>query len=58
MTVTPEYCVEASARMKEDFNDGENYLKLHGSTVRVPSEQEKRPDPDALRWHNNNRFRG
>jgi putative restriction endonuclease len=29
LTVTPEYRVEASNSMRQDFNDGENYLKLH-----------------------------
>ncbi|MGQ0562143.1 MAG: HNH endonuclease [Gemmatimonadota bacterium] len=58
LTVTPEYRVEASPRMKEDFNDGENYLRLHGSQVWVPADQQLRPDPEALRWHNENKFRG
>ena len=58
ITVTPELRVEASRRMREDFNDGENYLRLHGSIVEVPASKEARPDPDLLRWHNENRFRG
>jgi putative restriction endonuclease len=58
ITVTPEYRVEASGRMREDFNDGENYLRLHGSQVRVPVRPESRPSSEALRWHNENRFRG
>jgi putative restriction endonuclease len=58
ITVTPEYRVEASHRMREDFNDGENYLRLHGSGVRVPRRAEERPSAEALTWHNENRFRG
>lgn len=58
ITVTPELRVEASSRMREDFNDGENYLKLHGSGILVPGREEHRPDPAALQWHNENRFRG
>jgi putative restriction endonuclease len=57
ITVTPEYRVEASQRMREDFNDGENYLRLHGSEVRVPRRAEERPSAEALTWHNENRFR-
>lgn len=57
LTVTPEYHVEASPRMREDFDDGENYLRLHGSEVWVPGAGELRPDPDALRWHNDHVFR-
>lgn len=58
ITVTPEYRVEASRRMREDFNDGENYLRLHGSHVIVPTREDLRPDPESLRWHNEHRFRG
>ncbi|HEX2079870.1 MAG TPA: HNH endonuclease [Longimicrobium sp.] len=58
LTVTPEYRVEASSRMRDDFDDGDNYMRLHGSGILVPVQEEFRPDPDALRWHNENRFRG
>jgi len=58
ITVTPEYRVEASRRLKEDFNDGENYRKLHGGRIWVPQAEAERPDPAALRWHNEERFRG
>ena len=58
ITVTPEYRVEASDRMRDDFNDGENYIRLHGTSIAVPGRSEERPDPSFLRWHNDNRFRG
>ncbi len=58
VTVTPEYRIEASRRMKDDFNDGDNYLKLHGAEVWVPERQSLRPDADVLRWHNERVYRG
>jgi HNH endonuclease len=58
ITVTPQLRVEASRRMKDDFNDGDNYLRLHGQQVSVPQRVEYRPDETVLRWHNENRFRG
>jgi putative restriction endonuclease len=58
VTVTPELKVEASRRMKDDFNDGDTCLALHGSPVRVPEQVNLRPDPEALRWHNDEKFRG
>ena len=58
ITVTPEYRVEASQRMREDFNDGENYLRLHGSRVSVPQAEDQRPSREVLAWHNENRFKG
>ena len=44
--------------MRDDFNDGKNYLRLHGGTVLVPEREEHQPDPEILRWHNENRYRG
>jgi len=58
VTVTPDYHVEVSRHIRDDFNDGENYLKLHGSGIWVPEDDERRPDPEVLEWHNENRFRG
>jgi putative restriction endonuclease len=58
ITVTPDLHVEASKRMKDDFNDGDNYIRLGGTSILVPERPELRPDPEMLRWHNDNRFRG
>lgn len=58
VTVTPDYRVEASRTMRADFNDGENYLKLHGQPIALPELAAAHPDPGALRWHNENRYRG
>ncbi|MHB1192271.1 MAG: HNH endonuclease [Longimicrobiales bacterium] len=58
VTVTPEHRVEASQRMKDDFHDGDNYLKLHGTRVWVPDAPAFQPDPEILRWHNETVFRG
>ncbi|MEA2462708.1 MAG: putative restriction endonuclease [Acidobacteriota bacterium] len=58
ITVTPEHRVEASSRMRDDFNDGENYMRLHGSEILLPANLDLQPDPVALRWHNDHCFRG
>lgn len=58
VTITPDYRVEASHRMREDFHDGENYLRLAGTRVWVPDAPDARPDPVALTWHNETVFRG
>jgi len=58
ITVTPEHRVEASHRMRDDFHDGDNYLKLHGAPVWVPDAPLSQPDPEVLRWHNEAVFRG
>jgi putative restriction endonuclease len=58
ITVTPNYRVKTSRRMRHDFNDGENYLKLDGNSLVLPGRTDDRPDPEFLRWHNDTRFRG
>lgn len=58
LTVTPEHRVEASSRMRDDFNDGETYLQLHGGSIWVPDKPEFRPDAEMLQWHNENVFKG
>jgi hypothetical protein len=44
--------------MRDDFDDGENYLRLHGSRILLPLDVEMHPDREALRWYNDNCFRG
>ncbi len=58
ITVTPERRVEASSRMQHDFNDGESYMQLHGGLIWVPERADLKPDPEVLRWHNDNVYRG
>lgn len=58
ITVTPGLRVEASHRMKEDFNDGDTYVRLHGTQIWVPERPELQPDPEVLAWHNDNVYRG
>ena len=57
MTVTPAYHVEVSEHVRTDFNDGDNYFKLHGERIWVPVNQEDRPGRGYLQWHNENQFR-
>ena len=49
---------EVSKHIHTDFDDGENYYKLHGKGLWVPPRAEHRPGRDYLEWHNQNRFRG
>ncbi len=58
VTVTPEYRVEVSRRIREDFDDGATYLDFHGRAIALPRSLEVRPQPEYLRWHNENKFRG
>lgn len=57
VTVTPDLRFEVSRRIREDYENGRDYYALHGREVAVPPPPELRPDPAALRWHNE-RFLG
>ncbi|MBL8908650.1 MAG: HNH endonuclease [Rhizobiales bacterium] len=56
VTVDPEYRFVVSRKVKEVFNNGEEYRRLHGKRIRLPGEQNDWPDRDLLRWHNTERF--
>jgi putative restriction endonuclease len=58
VTVTPEYRVEVSRRIRDDFDDGGTYLDYHGRSIVLPRASDARPAPDYLSWHNENKFRG
>src|SRR3954447_25550201 len=56
VTVTPDFRFEVSRRIREEFENGRHYYELHGAQIALPDQPERRPDPSALRWHNENRF--
>jgi putative restriction endonuclease len=55
-TVGENYRFLVSKRVKEVFNNGEEYLRLDGKLLSLPKQRIDWPNPDFLRWHNNNRF--
>jgi putative restriction endonuclease len=58
VTVTPDLHFEVSRRIREEFDNGKHYYALHGNKIEPPSDIGKCPDPAALKWHNENCFRG
>jgi putative restriction endonuclease len=58
LTVTPEYRVEVSRRIREEFSNGRDYYALHGRTIELPEARPERPMPEFLSWHNTEVFRG
>lgn len=58
LTITDQRRVEVSRRLREEFDDGKNYEQLHGGSVWVPQAPELQPNPETLRWHNKNVYRG
>jgi putative restriction endonuclease len=58
VTVTPEQRFEVSGRLRAEWENGRAYYKMKDRTVRFPDIVAQRPDPDLLRWHNENVFLG
>lgn len=57
LTVTPELKVEVSRRIREEFENGREYYRLHGKLIRCPENPLFRPSDTYLRWHNERVFR-
>jgi putative restriction endonuclease len=58
VTVSPDLHFEVSRRIREEFDNGKHYYALHGNKIEPPSDIGQCPDPAALKWHNENCFRG
>jgi len=55
-TVDTDYRFVVSDKVKEIFNNGEEYRRLHGKRLKLPSRIADQPDAELLRWHNDKRF--
>ena len=58
LTVTPEYRLEVSRRIREEYENGRDYYALSGRELRPPRITSARPDPVLLGWHNRHRYLG
>lgn len=58
VTVTPDLHFEVSRRIRDEFENGKEYYRLHGQTISTPESMASRPEASALVWHNDNRFKG
>jgi putative restriction endonuclease len=58
VTVTPTHRIRVSRRLREDFQNGEYYLRFDGSEIWLSRRPEDRPDPRFLEWHADVVFRG
>lgn len=57
VTVTPDYKFRASRKLKDDFDNGEDYLRLSGSGIWLPRDSDCRPSREFLEWHSDTVFR-
>lgn len=55
MTITPDYRVEVSRRIREEYENGRDYYALHGKQLSVlPERPSERPARAFIDWHNQN----
>jgi putative restriction endonuclease len=58
LTITSEFKVEVSSRIKEEFQNGREYYQYHGkSLLYLPNDFQKRPNQAYIEWHNSNIYR-
>ena len=57
-TVDTSYRFIVSNKVKEIFDNGDEYRRLHGKPLHLPRSTSDWPNPEFLRWHNENRFLG
>jgi putative restriction endonuclease len=59
MTLTKEFHVEVSKRIREEFSNGREYYALHGKKLLcLPTDPANQPSSEYLEWHQNNRYLG
>lgn len=57
ITVTPDYKVEVSQRIKTEFENGREYYQYHGKELMVlPNNLQDRPARQYLEWHNEKKY--
>jgi putative restriction endonuclease len=57
-TIDADYRFVVSGKIRDVFNNGNEYRRLHGQQIRLPLSPDARPAKEAIRWHNSERFLG
>jgi putative restriction endonuclease len=58
LTITPEYRLRVSGRLKKDFDNGEHYYQFKDSVIWTPERTEDKPNKQFLEWHADSVFLG
>lgn len=58
LTFDEDLRVVVSDRVRTDYNNGNEYRRLHGQPLRIPRQPALRPNVECLAWHRENRFAG
>jgi putative restriction endonuclease len=58
ITLTADYRVEVSKRIREEFYNGREYYRFHGQPLtNLPPTPLERPSKEFIDWHNQRVFR-
>jgi len=58
VTISQDMKFEVSRKIREEYENGRHYYALHGTSIQLPEDLNRRPNRSALAWHNENRFKG
>jgi putative restriction endonuclease len=59
ITVTEQFKIEVSRKIREEFENGKEYYQYHGVELKyLPTREVDRPQKSYVEWHNRNVFRG
>ena len=59
ITLTEDFTVEISKRIKEEFENGKDYYKHHGNKLLIlPETSKNQPGKKYIAWHNQNIYNG
>ena len=59
LTITNNFKVEVSKRIKEEFENGKEYYQFHGKELLyLPIKEKERPRGEFIQWHNENIYKG
>jgi putative restriction endonuclease len=58
VTVTPDFEFRVGESLRDEFSNGRSYYPLSGSRIAVPADTADSPDPERLKWHTENVFKG
>jgi putative restriction endonuclease len=56
VTVTPDHRFVVSRRLAQEWENGKAYYAMDGRSIALPARVTDHPDPELLRWHNENVF--
>lgn len=58
VTVTPDHRFVVSRRIKDEYDNGEQYRTFHGQKIHMPLTPHFEPSLEFLAWHNENIYKG